>query len=55
MRVISEQVLIDVLESIKNFQRKEGRSPSFRQIVKDANLASISTAQRYIKVLRERG
>lgn len=55
MRVINEQTLTNVLESIKNYQKKEGRSPSFRQIVKDSNLASISTAQRYIKVLRERG
>ena len=55
MRVINETKLEQVLDFIKNFQMKEGRSPSYRQIMKAVGFSSLSNAQRYVKVLQSRG
>ena len=54
MKVIDEKKLNQVLDFIKNFQVKEGRSPSYRQIARAAGFSSISTSQRYVKTLQER-
>lgn len=54
MKVIDEKKLNHVLDFIKNFQVKEGRSPSYRQIARAAGFSSISTSQRYVKTLQER-
>lgn len=55
MRVIDEKKLFDILDFIKEFQKKEGRSPSFRQITNALDLKSLSVAQRYVKILQSRG
>ena len=54
MKTISETKLNKVLEFIKEFQVKEGKSPSFRQIAKAVNFPSLSTAQKYVKILHNR-
>jgi len=55
MRKVNDSVLNNVLSYIKDFQLKEGRSPSFRQITHAFNFKSISSAQRYVRILQERG
>lgn len=55
MRVIDEKKLFDILDFIKEFQKKEGRSPSFRQITYALDLKSLSVAQRYVSILQSRG
>lgn len=55
MKVIRENKVQEVLTYIKSFQQKEGRSPSFRQIAKVVGFSSLSTAQKYVKVLKDRG
>lgn len=55
MKVIRENKVQEVLTYIKSFQQKEGRSPSFRQIAKFVGFSSISTAQKYVKILKDRG
>ena len=55
MRVIDEKKLFDILDFIKEFQKKEGRSPSFRQITNALDLKSLSVAQRYVSILQSRG
>lgn len=54
MKVISEEKVQRVLDYIKDFQKKEGRSPSFRQIAKGCGFPSLETAQRYTKILESR-
>lgn len=55
MKVISEDKVIKVLDFIKDFQKKEGRSPSFRQIAKGCSFPSLATAQKYVAILQNRG
>lgn len=55
MKVISEDKVIKVLDFIKDFQKKEGRSPSFRQIAKGCFFPSLATAQKYVAILQSRG
>ncbi len=54
MKVISEDKVVKVFEFIKEFQKNEGRSPSFRQIAKGCSFPSLATAQKYVNVLQER-
>ena len=55
MRVADENKVIKVLDFIKDFQKKEGRSPSFRQIAKGCSFPSLATAQKYVAILQSRG
>ena len=55
MKVISEDKVIKVLDFIRQFQKKEGRSPSFRQIAKGCSFPSLATAQKYVNILQKRG
>ena len=55
MRVVDEGRLSDLAGYIKEYQRKEGRSPSFRQICRAQGFNSLCTAQRYVKILTDRG
>ena len=54
MKPFDEAKLNQLLEFVKNFQVKEGRSPSIRQVMNAMNFSSTSIAQRYIKKLNER-
>lgn len=55
MKVIDENKVNCVLDFIKTFQVKEGRSPSYKQIASAARFPSLATAQRYVKILQSRG
>ena len=55
MKVISEDKVTKVLDFIRQFQKKEGRSPSFRQIAKGCSFPSLATAQKYVNILQKRG
>ena len=55
MKVVNEGTVEKVLDYIKNFQKKEGRSPSYRQIMRDCSLKFIGNAQKYVSVLHYRG
>lgn len=55
MKITSEDKVMAVLNFIKEFQLKQGRSPSYRQIAKAFGFASIATVQRYIALLQGRG
>lgn len=54
-QVINETRINKVLEYIKEFQSKEGRSPSYRQIGKQCGISSIANVQRYVNTLQKRG
>ncbi len=55
MKVINESKLNHVLDFVKTFQLKEGRSPSYRQIAKEVGFPSIATVQKYLKELQKKG
>ena len=55
MKVVNEGTVEKVLDYIKDFQKKEGRSPSYRQIMRDCSLNCLATAQKYVSVLQTRG
>ncbi len=55
MKVISEEKVGRVRDFIKDFQQKEGRAPSFRQIAKACCLQSLQTAHKYVAILQSRG
>lgn len=55
MKVINERTIEKVLEYIKDFQKKEGRSPSYRQIMRECSLTCLANAQKYVSVLHARG
>ena len=52
MKQIDENKLNQLLEFVKNFQIKEGRSPSIRQVANALNITSTATAQKYVKKLK---
>lgn len=54
MKVTNEKKVYEVLDYIKRFQKQEGRSPSFREIAKAVSFPSLATAQRYVKILKDR-
>lgn len=57
MQLFDENILRDTLEYIKNYQRTNGKSPSYRQIAKAMPnyFSSLSKVERYLRVLKERG
>ena len=55
MKVCNEKLVESMLSYIKTYQIKNGRSPSYRNIMKALNLSSLSVVFRYIDVLRSRG
>jgi len=54
MNAINEKNVQKVLDFIKDFQRQEGRSPSFRQIKNGCGFPTLSTAQKYVALLQKR-
>lgn len=55
MKKTNEKVVESVLNYIKDTQKSEGRSPSYRQICKYMGFASLKTAQHYVLLLKKRG
>ena len=53
MKVCNNKTLEKVLSFIKTYQIANGRSPSYRQIMKGVGLSSLSMVQRYVKILQE--
>lgn len=55
MRVCNETILTNLLEYIKDYQFKNGKSPSYRLIMKAMNFNSLSNVFRYVGVLYSKG
>lgn len=55
MKVCNEELIENMLSYIKTYQVKNGKSPSYRNIMKALNLSSLSVVFRYIDLLRSRG
>ncbi len=55
MKIINETLLDKLLSYIKTYQMKNGRSPSYRNIMNQLNFSSLSMVCRYIEILGQRG
>ena len=55
MKKTNEKVVESVLNFIKETQKNEGKSPSYRQICRQMGFASVRTAQHYVLLLKKRG
>lgn len=57
MQLYDENILNETLNYIKNYQRNNGKSPTYRTIAKDLSMyySSLSKVERYLRVLKERG
>lgn len=55
MRVLNEETKNAILEYNIQYQKKNGISPSFRNIMNTLKLGSLSTVQRYVKQLEAEG
>ena len=55
MKTTNEKIVESVLNYIKETQKNEGKSPSYRQICKQMGFASLRTAQHYVLLLKKRG
>lgn len=55
MKTLNENLLASMLDYIKTYQVKNGKSPSYRNIIKQFNLSSLSMVDRYLEVLISRG
>lgn len=55
MRILDKATLQRVEEYNLEYQREHGVSPNFRQIMRDLNLGSLATVQRYVIALENEG
>ncbi len=55
MRILDKATLQKVEEYNLEYQREHGVSPNFRQIMRDLNLGSLATVQRYVLALENEG
>ena len=55
MRPVNEKKIKEVLDFIREYQVTEGKTPTFRQIMKHCKIASLNTVANYVARLEERG
>ena len=55
MKVFDEDLMQRVLDYVGKFQKDNGRSPSYRQIMHDLHISTLAKVQRYVKTLTDRG
>lgn len=55
MRILDKATLRRVEDYNLEYQREHGVSPNFRQIMRDLNLGSLATVQRYVLALENEG
>jgi repressor LexA len=55
MKLYDENKLDRAYQYIIEYQKAEGKSPTYRQIMKHCKFSNLGTVFRYMKVLRERG
>jgi len=55
MKEINEERINRIYNHITDYQRKYGKSPSYREIMKSCTVSSLSVVKRYVEILIERG
>lgn len=54
MKTYNESILNDMLSYVKSYQCERGQSPSYREIMKQLNLSSLSMVSRYLNILYDK-
>lgn len=52
---INQNLMLDIISFIRKYQQEEGKSPSYRAIMKECRISSLSVVQRYVQRLSEAG
>lgn len=55
MRPLNNNWLEGIREYVSEYQKKNGKSPSYRQIQKEMNMSSLNLVQRYVLALERSG
>ena len=55
MRVIDETKLNDTLQFIRDYQTKEGKTPTYRVIQSKCHFSSLASVSLYVETLKKRG
>lgn len=55
MRSIDENKLDKTLKFIREYQQKNGKAPTFRQIMKECKFTSLGSVSLYVNYLKDRG
>ena len=55
MRTLNQEWLQQVKAYIVGYQRENGQSPTYRQIMQAMNMSSLNLVQRYVKALENEG
>ncbi|MBO5042694.1 MAG: repressor LexA [Clostridia bacterium] len=55
MRTLNQERLLSIEQYIMEYQKENGQSPSYRQIMNAMNMSSLNLVQRYVKALENEG
>ena len=55
MRTLNRERLLSMEQYIMEYQRENGQSPSYRQIMQALNMSSLNLVQRYVVALEKEG
>ena len=55
MRTLNKERLLSIEQYIIEYQKENGRAPSYRQIMQTMNMSSLNLVQRYVKALENEG
>ena len=55
MRTLNKERLLAIEQYIMEYQKENGQSPSYRQIMNAMNMSSLNLVQRYVKALENEG
>ena len=55
MRTLNQERLTSIEQYIMEYQKENGQSPSYRQIMNAMNMSSLNLVQRYVKALESEG
>lgn len=52
---INKTLMLEIIGFIREYQQTEGKSPSFRTIMKKCRISSLSVVRRYVQRLKDQG
>lgn len=55
MKVLNQKTLNRIEEYVQSYQKENGLSPSYRMIMREVGISSISIVQRYVLTLEKQG
>lgn len=55
MRTLNKTTMENVAKFIIDYQKRQGKAPSYREIMKEVNMSSLSLVQKYVLALEKGG